>query len=181
MSFLFCTPLLLLATLACEIDFGTGIGVKWSVIEGETHIDIMVDAEIYTEYDWIGLGLKRYEDGTDMTKADYFTIIIERNVLVDNYSDANDAPIPDVLLGGVDDLLKGPVDKEGDDMRLYGFRRRVNTGDIFDVELVFGDHFYWQWAYGMVDAEGNLLMHDNQGYIDFILESCGEDAEIYEV
>ena len=168
-------------TLSCELFFGgdSGMGVKWSIIEGEAHIDIMVYPEIYTYYQWIGLGLKRYEDGTDMVNGDYYTIVIKEFVLEDSFGETNGAPVADTELGGEYDLLRGPVDKEQDtDMRIYGFRRWADTGDIYDVELFYGNTFYWQWAYGMVDEEGNLLMHEHQGYVEFILEEC-EVTEIF--
>lgn len=169
--------LVLFSAYSCEIDFGNGISVKWNTIDGEIHIDLKVYPNIYQNYGWVGLGIKRYEDGYDMSHGDFFTIIFKKGILEDKYAERNGAPTLDTYLGGTDDILDGPIAKEEDDARIYGFRRWIETGDPYDTQLFFDHVYYWQWAYGTVTDDA-INKHDDRGFTAFVFESCGLEAPV---
>ncbi|OMJ88350.1 hypothetical protein SteCoe_9765 [Stentor coeruleus] len=169
--------LVLFTAYSCEIDFGNGLSVKWNMIDRKIHIDLIVHPRIYEKYGWVGLGLKRYEDGYDMSHGDFYTIIFKKAILEDKYAERNGAPTLDTYLGGIDNIIDGPVAVKEENARVYGFRRLVETGDPYDTQLYYDHVYYWLWAYGTMTDDA-INKHDDRGFTPFVFEPCGYEAPI---
>ena len=160
--------------LGCEVDIGNGMQIKYSTADGTLYINFIVSSEIWKNYGWVGLGLKREEDGTSMEKGDYYTILTEDNSIEDGYGEEPDAePTPDEELGGEDSITSGSVETDNKNTRTYAFSRWLDTKDSYDTQVVIGNVYYWQWAYGDVD-DGAIQEHVDRDSVSFIFEECSD-------
>lgn len=171
MAKLYLVLFLALSLQACEMDFYNGLKIKWTTFDGEIHIDLHVRESIYNKYGWVGIGIKHYEDGYDMSSGDFYTLIFGEGKFVDNYAERNGAPTNDEWLTGENNLVQGLPSDDIDGVRIYPLRRWMSTNDWYDTLLIVGRVYYWQWAYGTVTG-GALNKHDNKGFMPFMMEDC---------
>ena len=171
MAKIYLLALLVLCIQACEMDFGNGIKILWTTSEGEIFIELHVKESIYRKFGWVGIGIKHYEDGYDMSSGDFYTLIFENGQFEDKYAERNGAPTSDEWLTGENNLIQGNSCDEIDGVRVYQLKRWMATNDWYDTLLIVGRAYYWQWAYGTTTG-GALNKHDNKGFMPFMMEDC---------
>ena len=124
-----------------------------------------------SQFGWVGLGIKHYVDGYDMSHGDFYTIIFDGTVLEDKFAEHNGAPKPDEEAGGETNIfLDGQVTND-DGSVTYSLRRWQDTQDKYDTFIGIKSIYYWQWAYGQV-VSGALKKHENKGFVPFRMEEC---------
>src|SRR4051812_12346995 len=76
--------------------------------------------------------------GTDMNIVEFGTS--GSYTLVDSYSSAEVAPLPDINVGGKNDLVNAAYSRSSSGLPILIYQRKLNTGDAKDKILALGSN-----------------------------------------
>lgn len=163
---------LAIAEKCSSTTFPNGMTLEFNTRDSSTHFALHVPEEIFHQWEWAGIGIKRPEDGTDMTKTDIYSVIFKESILGDRWAEENAYPPFDTDLGGESNAKSGPVGVDPQGSKIFSWNRDFNTEDIYDIELIPETEYYVLWAYGALEENGDLAMHNDCGYETFIFIDC---------
>ena len=155
-----------------SLTFDCGMTIEFNTRDNSVHFSLHVPQEIFHPWDWAGIGIKELADGTDMTNADLVSIIFKEDIIVDRWGLENGYPPDDVSLGGEESVDPGPVSADPQESKVFSWNRDFDTGDIYDIALEPNTTYYILWAYGPLDENGDLGMHNDMGYNEFTFIDC---------
>jgi len=136
-----------------EMTYGN-YEIRWLADEQYIYIGIRAKTT-----GWIAVGI---QPGSRMKNADMVLGLVKDGeaTIYDLFSIGDYGPHPpDTELGGTDDILEFGG-KEEDGYTIIEFKRALNTGDDYDLQLSKGVNKII-WSYGTIDS---ILHHFDRGY-----------------